>query len=607
MALTKVSYSMIDGEVVNVKDFGAVGDGVTDDTAAIQAAINAVTNTTFATTWPAGVKNYSKGGGVVFIPPGRYRVTSGLLLGQHVRLQGSSTKGFFYPYGSENTGSVILADFANPNQWIISSANYNTSGAKIGYRDVVSGAAMDAGTWNFTHGVEVKDLMIKAVSSCYGGVRLNGSPNSVLENVGVYGTDVGFLVNASWGVTARDMFCLSYLYGFAALTDVNGLDLNGYFDCFPGKTVDASNRLNGLTVSDFNSGIGFATDFSNSKMGVVSYYTNTLNMSNVIVEHWEVSCIHVNTTGLSNNSLYSEANTLTVFAAAVCSGVLNGLFSFNPTATGDPYSFGFNNVLTMAGVPRLGYMGGNDTFNTIRIENSKPDTFGWKYTDWMVFVGAPTGVIRVSASGSVDNIAYDSTYTTLNEAMRRIVASPLRDWKVIVKDGDVVENTQILELIDKNITFVKEGSGAACALIFNATAGIIKRWDLLGNVTLRFDKVDIGYTDGTSTADQYIASGLFFKQGDASNVSIGFNDCTIALQTSYAVFQQGFNSSTNVMSSFNTCVITGSSTAKIMSSASANSAYTNVINAAYGNTVPASVKAFGTNGWQNANVIASNF
>ena len=31
MALTKVTFSMIEGAFVNVLDFGAVGDGVTDE------------------------------------------------------------------------------------------------------------------------------------------------------------------------------------------------------------------------------------------------------------------------------------------------------------------------------------------------------------------------------------------------------------------------------------------------------------------------------------------------------------------------------------------------------------------------------------------------
>lgn len=60
MSLTKATYSMIDGAPANVLDFGAVGDGIADDTAAIQAAINASTT--------------------VYIPLGTYKITSTLVL-----------------------------------------------------------------------------------------------------------------------------------------------------------------------------------------------------------------------------------------------------------------------------------------------------------------------------------------------------------------------------------------------------------------------------------------------------------------------------------------------------------------------------------------------
>lgn len=61
MALTKATYSMIDGAPINVLDFGATGDGVTDDTSAIQAAINYVSNSDHKTLYfPAGTYNFTR-------------------------------------------------------------------------------------------------------------------------------------------------------------------------------------------------------------------------------------------------------------------------------------------------------------------------------------------------------------------------------------------------------------------------------------------------------------------------------------------------------------------------------------------------------------------
>lgn len=86
MALTKVSYSMIDGAPFNVFDYGAIADGVTNDTVAIQSAIDAANDA---------------GGGTVLLPAGTYLVST------------SSLTETLWNYGSSvpaSAGCLILRD-----------------------------------------------------------------------------------------------------------------------------------------------------------------------------------------------------------------------------------------------------------------------------------------------------------------------------------------------------------------------------------------------------------------------------------------------------------------------------------------------------------------
>ena len=90
-------------QTVSVIDFGATGNGTTDDTAAIQAAINALATT----------------GGIVLIPPGIYKVSSTLNIVYvtqsfddwrdypiSINLQGNGKSSQLHWYGGNNTSVV---------------------------------------------------------------------------------------------------------------------------------------------------------------------------------------------------------------------------------------------------------------------------------------------------------------------------------------------------------------------------------------------------------------------------------------------------------------------------------------------------------------------
>ena len=132
-------------DTVSVKDFGAVGDGVTDDTAAIQAALDTSTN--------------------VYLPEGTYKTTSSL----YIKTPGQVLIG-------ASTGDI--------------RTNLGNGGAVIAPSSAVSQAIVIAKTLDYLTGFEIKTLSIDmdnmADANTSIGIYQDRSYHGLVETVAVF-------------------------------------------------------------------------------------------------------------------------------------------------------------------------------------------------------------------------------------------------------------------------------------------------------------------------------------------------------------------------------------------------------------------------------------
>lgn len=108
MSLTKASYSMVSGAPINVLDYGAIGDGITDDTAAIQLAVTAA---------------YAQEKALYF-PSGTYLMSSTITMGNNT----ADAAKFCYFFG-DGKDSVIKVTAVNVNPFLWQGPHPDLDGA----------------------------------------------------------------------------------------------------------------------------------------------------------------------------------------------------------------------------------------------------------------------------------------------------------------------------------------------------------------------------------------------------------------------------------------------------------------------------------------------
>jgi len=153
MALTKAHNRMIEGAVINVKDYGAKGDGSTDDASAIQAAIDAAI---------AGGEPYTP----VYLPAGNYQVSTGI----------------------DRSGNGVYVDIFGDGQ----RSTIITATASM---DSVIKLAVDG---NITRATTIRDMTIRCASLANYGIDAQYMRYWTLQNVEVSNALTAGIIAGNW-------------------------------------------------------------------------------------------------------------------------------------------------------------------------------------------------------------------------------------------------------------------------------------------------------------------------------------------------------------------------------------------------------------------------
>ena len=165
-------------DFVSVKDYGAVGDGVTDDTAAIQAALDAV----------GAQNNGGTTGGVVYMPEGIYQITSTL----RIRYKNVSL------IGSGKVSTYIRRDQFAADTLIVQETTFGTvdnivlegfsllDNASDPYFDDKANTPM-TGAHLVLFGIQTCRVSGVDATNGANGIRIYGGADIALENVTVLG------------------------------------------------------------------------------------------------------------------------------------------------------------------------------------------------------------------------------------------------------------------------------------------------------------------------------------------------------------------------------------------------------------------------------------
>jgi len=289
------------GDWVSVKDFGAIGDGVADDTAAIQAAINYIPN------------------GLVYFPSGTYKISAsiqikGSILGTGLATVIQPTTDTFAAFINNSTG---LAKFSIKGLYI----NYGVATSNTQSTNTASAGFYFTGTSNYPYEFSIEQVWIRY--SYYGYRDISNSYMFTLNNIRCDLNAVGFALdtNGKTTVTMNNCYANNSSAQAYSFFGIDGLvfEAGGFDGC--NNTTSGANLFYVATCQGVNLR---SIDFEANTIG--GPYTSAFTFEN---------CSGVNISGMRGYSNTFATGSTQVNGIAFVNGTIGTISGIILSASGD--------------------------------------------------------------------------------------------------------------------------------------------------------------------------------------------------------------------------------------------------------------------------------